>query len=131
MRDKVQLISNYVLSNQMSDPAAARGQAVMALGQTIEDHASIAGYAGMFAAVGAVLILVACLVMLARQHKRQPTRPSLFKHSGRVFDEYRARAGLSSSHRDAVSDAPETVGLMPNLIASAALFVEPSLPRWH
>ncbi len=131
MRDRFQLISSYMLSTQVSDPAAARGQAVMALGQTIEDHASIAAYGGVFAAVGAMLILVACLVILARHRKRRLARPDLRGQSTRVFDEYRARRGLSSLHRSAASDAPETIGLGPKLMASAALFVEPPLPRWH
>jgi len=70
MRDRAQLMTSYVLSSHLSDPAAARGQAIMALGQTIEKQSFIANYSTTFAALGAMLILAICLVILTRNGKR-------------------------------------------------------------
>jgi uncharacterized protein (DUF2147 family) len=70
MRDRVQMMTSYVMSSHLSDPAAARGQAIMALGQTIEKQPFIASCNTAFAALGAMLILAICLVMLTRSSKR-------------------------------------------------------------
>jgi uncharacterized protein (DUF2147 family) len=69
VRDKILLVSNYVVSGYMSDPAAARGQAIMALGQTIEQQPLIAANGDMLAAIGIMLIAVAWLALLARRHR--------------------------------------------------------------
>lgn len=58
---KIHLTSNYLLSYCMGDPSAARGQAIIALGQTIEKQALIMSYSD---ALGAMLILAACLILL-------------------------------------------------------------------
>jgi hypothetical protein len=58
------LVSNYVLSCCMTDPSAARGQAIIALSQTIENQALIVGYSDAFVALTVMLILVAGFILL-------------------------------------------------------------------
>ena len=42
-RDRIDLLTNYFKSRGLSDPAAAHGQAIVALGQTIRRQALIMG----------------------------------------------------------------------------------------
>jgi uncharacterized protein (DUF2147 family) len=94
MRERIQLISNCIVCSHMSDPAAARGQAVMAFGQTIGDQASVAGHIGAIAMLGAMLILAAYIVLLATNRRRLSVQPSGRTESKSIFDEYRARPVL-------------------------------------
>jgi hypothetical protein len=72
VRDRILLMSNYVVSGYMSDPAAARGQAIMAFGQTIEQQPLFAANGDVLAALGVTLIAVAWLALLATKYLRRP-----------------------------------------------------------
>ena len=58
------------MSRGISDPAAAHGQAIIALGQTIRRQALIMGYSDAFAVLGGMLILAACFIMFTRKVRR-------------------------------------------------------------
>jgi hypothetical protein len=67
VRDRILELSNYVVSGYMNDPAAARGQVLMALGQTIEQQPVIAANSDMLVALGVMLLAVSWLVLFARK----------------------------------------------------------------
>ena len=92
VRDRIHLISNSVVTSHMSDPAAARGQAVMALEQTIENQASIVSFSDVIAVLGAVLVLAAFYVLVTRHRRLRPARASRRTESPNIFDEYRAKS---------------------------------------
>ena len=75
MRDRILVLSNYVVTGYMSDPSAARGQALLALGQSIEQQPLIAANGDMFAALGIMLLAVSWFVLFARKGLRWPVRP--------------------------------------------------------
>ncbi len=74
MRDQIFVLSNYVVSGYMSDQSAARGQALMALGQTIEQQPLIAANSDVLVALGVMLVAASWLVLLARRGLRWPVR---------------------------------------------------------
>jgi DHA2 family multidrug resistance protein len=67
VRDRIDLLTKYFMSRGISDPAAAQGQAIAALGQTVRRQALIMGYGDAFAVLGVMLILAACLIMFTRR----------------------------------------------------------------
>jgi hypothetical protein len=74
VRDRIFVLSNYVVSGYMSDQSAARGQALMALGQTIEQQPLIAANSDVLVALGVMLVAVSWLVLLARKGLRWRVR---------------------------------------------------------
>jgi hypothetical protein len=79
-------MTSYVLSSHLSDPAAARGQAIVALGQTIEKQAFTVSYSSAFAALGAMLILAICFILLFRSSKQERAEQGRRIGSQNVFD---------------------------------------------
>jgi MFS transporter, DHA2 family, multidrug resistance protein len=67
VRDRIHLMTDYFLSHGISDPAAAQGQAIVALGQSIRRQSLIMGYGDAFAVLGVMLILAAAVVMFTRK----------------------------------------------------------------
>jgi DHA2 family multidrug resistance protein len=66
VRDRLDMMTKYFMSRGISDPAAAHGQAVIALGQTIRRQALIMGFSDAFALLGVMLIIAACVIMFTR-----------------------------------------------------------------
>ena len=67
VRDRIALMTNYFRSRGLADPAAAEGQAIAALGQTIRRQALIMGYSDAFAVLGSMLILAAFVILFTRK----------------------------------------------------------------
>ena len=67
VRDRLDVMTKYFMSRGISDPVAAHGQAVVALGQAIRRQALIMGYSDAFALLGAMLILAACCILFTRR----------------------------------------------------------------
>jgi len=67
VRDRIDTMTNYFMSRGISDPAAAHGQAIIALGQTIRKQALIMGYSDAFAVLGVMLMLAAITILFTRK----------------------------------------------------------------
>jgi DHA2 family multidrug resistance protein len=67
VRDRIDLMTKYFMSRGISDPEAAHGQAVVALGQTIRRQALIMGYSDAFAVLGVMLIIAAGFISFTRK----------------------------------------------------------------
>ena len=75
MRDRIQFVAGSLLSSHLSDPSAARGQAIRSLGQTLAQRASAGGYAEAFIALGATLFVALCGFLLYEYGKRHASQP--------------------------------------------------------
>jgi DHA2 family multidrug resistance protein len=67
VRDRIDLLTNYFKARGVTDTAAAQGQAIVALGQTIRRQALMMGYSDAFAVLGGMLLLAACFIMFTRK----------------------------------------------------------------
>ena len=67
VRDRMAMMTRYFEARGISDPAAAHGQAIIALGQTIRRQALIMGYSDAFAVLGFMLMLAACFILFTRK----------------------------------------------------------------
>jgi uncharacterized protein (DUF2147 family) len=66
-----------MLASHLSDPSAARGQAIGMLSQTVAQRVVAGGYASALIALVALLFVVLCSALLFRARKRRPgQRPS-------------------------------------------------------
>jgi len=57
------------MAHGVPDPAAARQQAIVALGNAVKRQALVMGFSDTFAVIGVVLVLAAIAVMLTRKAK--------------------------------------------------------------
>jgi MFS transporter, DHA2 family, multidrug resistance protein len=62
-------MTDYFLSHGVTDPAGARHQAIIALGNTVKRQALVLGFSDTFAVIGVVLILAAIAIILTRKTK--------------------------------------------------------------
>jgi len=69
VRDRIQFLAGSVLASHLSDPSAARGQAVGMLGQTLAQWVVAGGHGGMLVTLGAMLVFVAFGVLLFKYGK--------------------------------------------------------------
>ncbi len=67
VRDRIALMTGYFKSHGMTDPSAARGQAMSVLGQAVKRQALIMGYSDAFAVLGAMLMLAALFILFTRK----------------------------------------------------------------
>jgi DHA2 family multidrug resistance protein len=67
VRERIETMTNYFTARGITDPAAAHGQAIIALGQTIRRQALIMGYSDAFAVLGSMLILAAAFIVFTRK----------------------------------------------------------------
>ncbi len=67
VRDRIHLMTDYFLSHGISDATAARGQAIIALGQTIRRQSLIMGFSDAFAVLGVMLMLAAGVILFTRK----------------------------------------------------------------
>jgi DHA2 family multidrug resistance protein len=67
VRDRIDVMTRYFESRGISDPSAAHGQAIIALGQAIRRQALIMGYSDAFAVLGGMLVLAACFILFTRK----------------------------------------------------------------
>jgi DHA2 family multidrug resistance protein len=57
------------MAHGMADPAAARHQAIVALGNTVKQQALVLGFSDTFAVIGIVLVLAGFAILLTGKPK--------------------------------------------------------------
>jgi MFS transporter, DHA2 family, multidrug resistance protein len=69
VRNRIAAMTDYFMSHGVPDPAAAHGQAIVALGNTVKRQALVMGFSDTFVVLGTVLVLAAFVVLLTRKVK--------------------------------------------------------------
>jgi DHA2 family multidrug resistance protein len=69
VRQRITDLTNYFISHGVADPAAARHQAIVAIGNTVKRQALIMGFSDTFAVIGVILAIAAVALLLARKAK--------------------------------------------------------------
>ena len=69
VRDRITALTNYFLSHGISDPATAKHQAIVAIGNLVKRQALIIGFSDTFAVIGFVLDIAAIALLFARKVK--------------------------------------------------------------
>jgi DHA2 family multidrug resistance protein len=69
VRTRIAEMTNYFLAHGMPDPAGARHQAIIALGNTVRRQALVMGFSDTFAVLGIVLVVAAAAILLTRKVK--------------------------------------------------------------
>jgi len=69
VRDRITALTNYFLSHGISDPATAKHQAIVAIGNLVKRQALIIGFSDTFAVIGFVLAIAAIALLFARKAK--------------------------------------------------------------
>jgi DHA2 family multidrug resistance protein len=69
VRNRIAEMTDFFLAHGVPDPAAARQQAIIALGKAVKHQALVMGFSDTFAVIGAVLVFAAVAVMLTRKAK--------------------------------------------------------------
>jgi DHA2 family multidrug resistance protein len=67
VRDRIAQMTNFFLAHGVPDPAAARQQAIIALGKAVKQQALVMGFSDTFAVIGVVLALAAIAVAFTRK----------------------------------------------------------------
>jgi DHA2 family multidrug resistance protein len=66
-RSRLDDLQQYFMAHGFPDPAGALHRALVAVGQTVRDQATLMGYADCFGLIGAVLIGAALSIMVLRK----------------------------------------------------------------
>jgi DHA2 family multidrug resistance protein len=69
VRNRVAEMTNYFMAHGMADPAAARQQAIIAVGKAVKRQALVMGFSDTFFVIGIVLVIAAVAVLLTRKVK--------------------------------------------------------------
>jgi MFS transporter, DHA2 family, multidrug resistance protein len=69
VRQRITDLTNYFVSHGISDPAAAKHQAIVAIGNTVKRQALIMGFSDTFAVVGVILAIAVVALLFARKAK--------------------------------------------------------------
>jgi MFS transporter, DHA2 family, multidrug resistance protein len=69
VRQRIADLTNYFLSHGISDPATAKHQAIVAIGNIVKRQALIMGFSDTFAVIGVILAIAAFALLLARKLK--------------------------------------------------------------
>jgi len=67
VRNRIAEMTDFFLSHGVPDPAAARHQAIIALGNAVKRQALVMGFSDTFAVIGVVLVLAAVAVAFTRK----------------------------------------------------------------
>jgi len=67
VRQRLTEMTNYFLAHGISDPAAAKHQAIAAIGNAVKRQALIMGFSDTFAVIGIVLAIAAFALLFARR----------------------------------------------------------------
>jgi MFS transporter, DHA2 family, multidrug resistance protein len=67
VRNRIAQSTDFFMAHGVPDPAAARQQAIIALGKAVKHQALVMGFSDTFAVIGAVLVLAAIAVALTRK----------------------------------------------------------------
>src|SRR5271156_3499103 len=69
VRQRIADLTNYFLSHGISDPATAKHQAIVAIGNIVKRQALIMGFSDTFAVIGVILAIAAIALLFARKPK--------------------------------------------------------------
>src|ERR1700738_326900 len=69
VRGRISQMTDFFLAHGVPDPAAARQQAIIALGNAVKRQALVMGFSDTFAVIGVVLVLAAVAVAFTRKVK--------------------------------------------------------------
>jgi DHA2 family multidrug resistance protein len=69
VRTRIAQMTDFFISHGVPDPAAARQQAIIALGKAVKRQALVMGFSDTFALIGVVLVLAAIAVAFTRKVK--------------------------------------------------------------
>jgi MFS transporter, DHA2 family, multidrug resistance protein len=69
VRNRISQTTDFFLAHGVPDPAAARHQAIVALGNAVKHQALVMGFSDTFAVIGAVLVFAAIAVAFTRRAK--------------------------------------------------------------
>ena len=69
VRSRISQMTDFFLAHGVPDPAAARQQAIIALGNAVKRQALVMGFSDTFAVIGVVLVLAAVAVAFTRKVK--------------------------------------------------------------
>jgi DHA2 family multidrug resistance protein len=69
VRQRITDLTNYFISHGVADPAAAKHQAIVAIGNTVKRQALIMGFSDTFAVIGVILAIAAVALLFARKAK--------------------------------------------------------------
>jgi DHA2 family multidrug resistance protein len=69
VRNRIAQSTDYFMAHGVPDPAAARQQAIIALGKAVKHQALVMGFSDTFAVIGVVLVIAALAVALMRKAK--------------------------------------------------------------
>ena len=67
VRQRIADLTNYFLSHGISDPATAKHQAIVAIGNIVKRQALIMGFSDTFAVIGVILAIAAVALLLTRK----------------------------------------------------------------
>jgi DHA2 family multidrug resistance protein len=67
VRARIAEMTNYFLAHGVPDPASARQQAIIALGNTVKRQALVLGFSDTFMVLGIVLVIAAVAILLTRK----------------------------------------------------------------
>jgi DHA2 family multidrug resistance protein len=68
-RNRIAQLTDFFISHGVPDPAAARHQAIAALGNAVKHQALVMRFSDTFAVIGVVLVLAAVAVAFTRKAK--------------------------------------------------------------
>jgi DHA2 family multidrug resistance protein len=69
VRNRISQLTDFFMAHGVPDPAAARQQAIVALGNAVKRQALVMGFSDTFAVIGVVLVLAAIAVAFTRKVK--------------------------------------------------------------
>jgi DHA2 family multidrug resistance protein len=69
VRNRIAELTNYFIARGVPDPAGARQQAIIALGNTVKRQARVLAYSDTFMVLGIVLLLSVVAILLTRKSK--------------------------------------------------------------
>jgi MFS transporter, DHA2 family, multidrug resistance protein len=67
VRSRIAQMTDYFLAHGVTDPTAARHQAIIALGNTVKRQALVMGFSDTFLILGIVLLISAAAILLTRK----------------------------------------------------------------
>jgi DHA2 family multidrug resistance protein len=73
VRNRISQSTDFFIAHGVPDPAAARQQAIIALGKAVKHQALVMGFSDTFAVIGVVLVLAAIAVTFTRKVKGSAT----------------------------------------------------------
>jgi MFS transporter, DHA2 family, multidrug resistance protein len=69
VRQRITDLTNYFISHGVADPAAAKHQAIVAIGNAVKRQALIMGFSDTFAVIGVILAIATLALLFARKAK--------------------------------------------------------------